>query len=566
MTATVRRRPVLALVAGIAAALTWMVGAPTVGSPAGHVAPTGAVVDPALRAVHGTVGVIVQGAHSAESTVARMGGRITRDLPLIGGFSAKVPAGDVDRIAQIPGVTHVTYDGPVHVMGTLTDSSGPNDVYKKVVRADDLQTSGFAGQGVTVALIDTGVDASMADLQGRIKPVAIDSAGDLGNCVNFTAEPTCADSYGHGTFLAGLIAGTGAASGGLFHGVAPQAQIISVKIAGRDGSSDVSNVIAALQWVIAFKDVYGIKVLNLSLGTDSAQPYMLSPLDFAVEKAWLNGITVVVSASNRGPGPGTISKPGDDPFVITVGSIDDEGTSGLGDDALPNFSSHGPTAADGLAKPDVAAPGAHLVSLAAPNAAITQIYPSSMPAPYRRGSGTSMSAAVVSGLVADILSVNSLWTPDRVKFALMSTAQADHASTDPMAVGAGVVDGWDAAFNAPAGLANVGVSPSVGTGSLQADRGTASISLLGADGTVVADPLSGETTAQLTVWDPDSLLFATFDGNNWYGNNWYGNNWYESEWYGNNWYGNNWYGNNWYGNNWYGNNWYGAAWYGAWDQ
>src|SRR5207245_1877202 len=127
---------------------------------------------------------------------------------------------------------------------------------------------------------------------------------------------------------------------------------------------------AAIQWVVSFKDRYGIKVLNLSLGTDSTQTYRTDPLNYAVERAWDSGIVVVVSASNRGPGPATISKPGDDPLVITVGAVDDRGTPGLGDDELPNFSSHGPTAADGLAKPDLVAPGGHIVSLRAPGSAI----------------------------------------------------------------------------------------------------------------------------------------------------------------------------------------------------
>ena len=117
---------------------------------------------------------------------------------------------------------------------------------------------------------------------------------------------------------------------------------------------------------MSFKDRYGIKVLNLSLGTDSTQSYRVDPLNYAVEKAWDSGIAVVVAASNRGPDAGTISKPGDDPLVITVGAVDDMGTPGLSDDELPDFSSHGPTAADGLAKPDLAAPGAHIVSLRAP--------------------------------------------------------------------------------------------------------------------------------------------------------------------------------------------------------
>jgi serine protease AprX len=442
-------------------------------------------------------------------------------------------------------------------------TSSPNDVYKKVIRASDLQASGYAGQGVTVALIDTGV-SPLPDVASRLVTVATDPLGrTTAQCVNFSASPGCDDQYGHGTFVAGLIAGTGASSGGKYVGVAPGARLLSVKIAGADGSADISDVIAALQWVVAFKDVYGINVLNLSLGSNSNQPYALSPLDFAVEKAWQAGITVVVSASNLGPAAATIDKPADDPYVITVGAVDDMGTAGLGDDAVPNFSARGPTPADGLAKPDVVAPGAHLVSLAAPGATITTQFPSSMAAPYRRGSGTSMSTAVVSGLVADVLSAQPTWSPNRVKFALMSAARAD-ASTDPMAVGAGLVDGVGA-INAPPGLANQGLTPSTGIGSIEADRGSVRVQSADASGNVVAAPLSGEVTAQLTPYNAASMLLPTWNGNSWYGNSWYGNSWYGNSWYGNSWYGNSWYGNSWYGNSWYGNSWYGSAWYGAWD-
>jgi serine protease AprX len=516
-----------------------------------------AFVDPALRGVRGTAHIVVQGARSSEAQVTRLGGRITSQLPIIGGYSATVSADDLHRISRLPGVTAITRDGTLDVQALpgddTTDSgsgSGPADVYQQVVHADDLRSHGDNGQGVTVALIDTGVTA-LPDVASRLVKVATNPLGTAtANCVNLTGDGTCDDLYGHGTFLAGLIAGTGAASGGTYTGVAPSAKIVSVKIAGADGSADISKVIAGLQWVTAFHSMYNIKVLNLSLGSDSDQSYSLSPLDFAVEQAWKAGIAVVVSASNLGPAAQTIDKPADDPFVITVGAVDDNGTADPADDSVPNFSSRGPTKADGLAKPDLAAPGANLVSLAAPGAAITTQFPPSIPAPYRHGSGTSMSAAVTSGLVADVLSAKPSWSPDRVKYALTSTATPE-ASDDRMAVGSGVVNGY-AALSAPAGLANQGIPASTGHGSLQADRGHLQVTVPGA-GSASANPLTGEITAQLTPWSAVSNLFAGLVGAlSWYGSNWYGSNWYGSNWYGSNWYGSNWYGSNWYGSNWYG--------------
>src|SRR4029077_1297314 len=144
---------------------------------------------------------------------------------------------------------------------------------------------------------------NVPDLAGRVLPVSNDLnlLKPTSPCENLTGEPTCDDNYGHGTFIAGLIAGNGASSNGAWSGVAPNANLVSVKVAGRDGSADVSNGLAGIQWVVSLKDHYGLKSLNLSLGTDSTQSYRVDPLNYAVEKAWDSGITVVVAASNNGP-------------------------------------------------------------------------------------------------------------------------------------------------------------------------------------------------------------------------------------------------------------------------
>src|SRR4051812_33363258 len=401
------------------------------------------VVDASVLAVHqGDVKVIVQKLDGsddrAEAAVRGLGGTVTRDLPIVNGFAATVPATRVADLNGIAGLRAVTLDAALHPMGLLgaTPKAAPKSAYIKEVRADSMWSNGANGSGVTVALLDTGV-ASVPDLAGRVVPVRDDLnlLKPSSPCENLTGEPTCADNYGHGTFIAGLIAGNGASSNGAWTGVAPKASILSVKVAGRDGSADVSNVLAGIQWVVSFKDRYGIRVLNLSLGTDSPQSYRVDPLNYAVEKAWAAGIAVVVAASNRGPDAGTISKPGDAPLAITVGAVDDMGTAGLGDDQLPDFSSRGPTTADGLAKPDVAAPGGHVVSLRAPGSAVDVEFPTYVDGAYRKGSGTSMSTGIVSGVVALMVDANGSLTPDRIKFSLSSTARPA-ASSDRMAVGA----------------------------------------------------------------------------------------------------------------------------------
>jgi serine protease AprX len=523
--------------------------------------PTSAAIDPALaRVATGSVRIVVQGPpggpQAAARAVTRLGGTVTRALEVVDGVAARMPVRALPALARMPGVRRIALDRLVRVAEGGASSS-PDSVYRRVVRADDVSSAGYRGTGVTVAVVDTGI-ADVPDLAGRIVPVRMGPVGGLlggtSPCQNFSGEPGCADSYGHGTFVAGIIAGNGASSDGARAGVAPDARLLSVKIAGRSGAADVSTLLAAIQWVVSYRETYGIRVLNLSLGTDGTQTYRTDPLNYAVEKAWAAGIVVVASASNAGPARGTIAKPGDDPWVITVGATDDRGTPGLGDDELPNFSARGPTAADGLAKPDVVAPGAHVVSLRAPGSEIDLRFPSTVDGAYRKGSGTSFSTAVVSGIVALMLQRNPSWTPDRVKFALTATARPA-AADDRMAVGAGVVDASAATFAAPPGTANAGLDRSSGLGSLDASRGRVRVQADDVPRTLV----SGLLTLQLLLWDP--VVYT--------GVGWNALTWQTSQWTGSRWYGSQWYGSQWYGEQgragWYGSQWYGSQWYGAWE-
>jgi serine protease AprX len=401
--------------------------------------------------------------------------------------------------------------------------------------------------------------ATNGDLAGRVVPVADPQVpdGPAVECVNFSGERSCDDTFGHGTFLAGIITGNGSASGGSYAGVAPGAQIVSVKVGGADGSADVSKVLAAIQWVVSFADLYDIRVLNLSMGTDSTVSPHIDPLNLAVQRAWVQGITVVVSAGNfgrpaAGASHGTVTKPGDDPFVITVGAIDDEETTTHRDDRLPGFSSWGPTA-HGNAKPDIVAPGARLVSLRAPGSTVDGL-PGIVDGTYRRGSGTSMSAAVVSGLAAQLLHAHPGWRPDDVKEALLATARPV-ASDNRHAVGAGLVDG-------PAAL-QATITPTQRTATLSSGLG----SLLDSSGSNLVT-LAG-CTSLLTLCGV--LAEETSQGNNWQGIDYAENQWSPQTWYSSQWVtglsGNNWQTSTWAtGNNWQGNNWQGSTWYGEADQ
>jgi serine protease AprX len=404
-------------------------------------------------------------------------------------------------------------------------------------------------------------------------PVAGGLFSPAAPCENLSGEATCADSYGHGSFVGGVIAGDGSASAGTYAGVAPKAKLLAVKVAGASGATDVSNVLAAIQWVVSYRSKYNIRVLNLSLSTDSTQTYRTDPFNYAVERAWDAGIVVVVSASNRGPGAGTISKPGDDPLVITVGAEDDRGTPGLDDDELPDFSSHGPTVPDGLSKPDLIAPGSHLMSLRSVGSMIDRSFPESITGDYHRGSGTSFAAAATSGVVALMLSRHPEMTPNQVKYALTQTARAVPASSDPQAVGAGLVDAAAAVLNPPAGSANAGVVRSNGTGLLSLSRGHVSVETTTVPNTLV----NGGLTTQLLLWDPTGFLLG------WTQLGWLVSTWAltpllpvrwnaDADWPGRNWGGRNWGGGDWQGATWegdpvkrdYGEPTDGALWFGAW--
>ena len=513
----------------------------------------------------GTVPVIVQlrgDAVAGEKAVAEAGGRVTRHLPLINGLAASVPAQGITTLATAGGVRAITLDRQVNVQS----GGGRPRPTRSTARWSGPTTRGPTASPAAASrspCIDTGI-ADVADLAGRVLPVTDDITGVTSPCVNLSGEAGCGDSYGHGTFIAGIIAGNGAASGGNYKGVAPGANLVSIKVAGRDGSADVSTVIAGIQWAVSFKDRYGIKVLNLSLGTDGTQTYRTDPLNYAVEKAWASGVTVVVAASNRGPGAGTISKPGDDPWVITVGAIDDRGTPGLGDDAVPNFSSRGPTAADGLAKPDVVAPGAHMVSLAGARQRHRQ------PVPELRRGGVPQRQRDVDGDRSGLRDgrPHAPGQPGHGPRPGQVRPRRDrprHRHRRPMAVGAGLVDAYAASFAAPAGVANQGLDRSNGLGSLDASRGSARVRLASQVPTVA----SGLLTAQMGLWRPLRSCTGPWTGSSWYGSSWYGSSWYGSSWYGSSWYGSSWYGSSWYGgfegSSWYGSSWYGSSWYGAWE-
>jgi serine protease AprX len=514
-------------------------------------APAGHPVSVLVREVNPVSG-------AAERLVGALGGTVTQELPIVGGFAAKVPMQAVSFLRSIPAVVRdVTDAGAIHFEGWYGQSSGvASAIYPSVVGADRAWRNGWTGQGIGVAVIDTGINAT-GDLAGKVV-----------HSEDFSGDGDNVDHFGHGTFIGGLIAGSGAASGGAVKGIAPDANLISLKIAGANGAADITHVMAALQWAVSFKDVYNIRVVNLSLGTDSTQDYRIDPLNAAVERAWRAGIVVVVSASNRGPNAGTITKPADDPFVVTVGAVRDNTTPTVSDDSVPDFSGAGPTASNGISKPDLAAPGGSVVSSRATGSTVDNAFPSArIGTAYFKGSGTSFASAITSGAAALVLSRNASLTPDQVKARLVGTTNPGPVS-DPNRVGSGVLNAYAATVSDSTAAANQGLQQSDGSGSLQAARGSTGVNIqtgTAADSlgnvTPIMGPVTGLLTVQNTLLNVPAYLSGEWTASTWYASTWYASTWYASTWYASTWYASTWYASTWYDSTWYASTWYASTWY-----
>ncbi len=531
------------------------------------------------------IGVVVQAtggnvARARHSFVA-LGGDYTRALPIIGGFSGTIDEARLDDLARASSIAAVTPDAvvtPMAVDPTLGYDPAETSSMSAITQITGAQTmwnAGFTGKGVDVAVIDTGV-TRVPGLNGAGKVID-------GPDLSFDSiEPTLLsqDAFGHGTHMAGIIAGSDVAPGTSatgcttclgtsaysdttkFVGIAPDSRIINVKVGAFDGATDVSQVIAAIDWVVQHRNDPGIniRVLNLSFGTDSTQDSGVDPLAHAVDVAWNAGIVVVVAAGNEGKPARTLANPAYSRKILAVGTSNPMGTLTTKDDVVPDFANYGSTPR-GV---DLIAPGVSVLSLRVPGSFVDQnIITGKVGTRFQRASGTSQSTAVVAGLAALLISKFPTATPDQIKeFLKTNAAKVADSSKNNSVVntgrGSALVSNATALTILPSAIQ---ATVTKGTGTLEAARGTYHVT----NGT---STLTGEKDIFGTKWNAKAMATATearatWNGGTWNGARWSGDTWSGARWSNVTWTNNDWSGARWSGARWSSMAWDGARWSGA---
>jgi serine protease AprX len=421
-------------------------------------------------------------AAARRATIRAAGGVVVRDLHVIRALGARISTAGAHRMARMAGVRAVTPNAPMQPSAAATardrwatwDARSLATAYIQSTRTDKVWTEPryrSTGEGVAVAVIDTGIAGDIPDFRSSDTDT---TSRVIASVVTNPDASTGTDRYGHGTHVAGLVAGNGRALAaddplvGRYVGAAPSAKLVSIKASDDHGNAYLMDVIAGLQFVVDHGADYGVRVVNLSLGSSLALPYQFDPLDAAVEAVWAHGVVVVAAAGNRGTDPDAVSySPANDPYAITVGAVDDHGTKDTSDDTLSAWSSRGVTQ-DGFAKPDLVAPGAHIVAPLAPDSDFATLCPACVvDGRYFRVGGTSMAAPIVAGVAADLIAAHPAWTPDQVKGALTYNSGTLDSKGDPISNLRLTADGaWEVAADSALKaakqqlLANVGLTPS----------------------------------------------------------------------------------------------------------
>jgi serine protease AprX len=475
----------------------------------GKVAPSVAAMVSELRPTD-QIRVIVQGRGAAAATRAAHG-QVDRELELVGGVAATVPAAAVAHLASEPDVSFVALDSPINLTAAgAVSASSLATIFPGRDSASNPWSAGATGQGVGIAVIDSGVTPS-ADFGTRLTQVRLDGQGG-----------SLDDTIGHGTMVAGVAGGM--STDGKFIGIAPGASIYAINIS-RPTGVHTSDVITALKWVFDNAHTYNIRVVNLSLTETVKSSYKESPLDLAVERVWASGVFVSVSAGNLGAGQVDYA-PANDPLVFTVGAFDTMDTSGPGDDTLSTWSSNG-TTIDGFAKPDLLAPGRHIQSPLPGGSYLDSIAPAgNRVAPgYASINGTSFSAPQVAGAAAIIFQWHPDYSPDNVKWVLIAKQ-----GSKPK--------------NSKIGSLSLSSSYNLGGAPGRANQGVPA--LVCAPTTTC---LSGGTVA--SSWDSSSWNSSSWNSSSWNSSSWNSTSWNSTtSWDSSSWNSSSWNSSSWNSTSW----------------
>jgi subtilisin family serine protease len=435
---------------------------------------------------------------------------LARRLEIIGAASAQLSGAQILDLATKSDIAAITPDAPMVASGSTTSATTCGTCpYEGSYWPWITGVTGFwqkpgakavpAPQAPAIAVVDSGIDASNPIFGSRVvKQVTLTQLG----------SNSPGDGYGHGTYVAGLAAGM---LGNSWGGASPTSKLVSLDVMNDQGMALTSDVIAAADWIYQNKDAYGIRVANFSLHSATRSSFMNDPLDEAVEKLWFSGVVVVAAAGNyadNGQPSGVLYAPANDPFVLTVGGLDVNGTPSVSDDFNAPWSSFGYTP-DGFAKPELGAPGRFMIGAVPTNAAMPLTHPDRVVAPgFMRMSGTSFAAPITAGAAADLLALHPSWTPDQVKGALMVSAQpiSPTATAGSSGVGELKLD--------VAALVNAAPNPNAAL-----------------DRYLVNDPNGGPTPVfDAASWYAAATTDPSWDSSTWNDASWAGASWGEASW------------------------------------
>ncbi|HET8893472.1 MAG TPA: S8 family serine peptidase [Gaiellaceae bacterium] len=430
-------------------------------------------------------------------------------------MSATLSGADLLRLARNPHVSSIVPDAPVSSAGI--EESG---LWRAATESDQVPSLLAGATPPAIAVVDSGIDTSKTgDFGARIVASVNLNSGSPG---------AIGDDQGHGTMVAGIAAGASDAH----PGVTPTAPIVSIRTADANGASHMSDVIAAVDWILQNKAAYNIRVANFSMVTNAQSSFLTDPLDAAVEKLWFNGVVVVAAVGNYGQPGGVkiLSSPGNEPFVISVGALDTNGTAAPSDDFAAPWSAYGHTG-DGFAKPEISAPGRWIVAPVPMGSTLATGAPDRVVEPgYMWMSGTSLAASVVSGSAAAVLAAHPDWTPDQVKGALMVSASALPAISG-WAGGVGEVDAARALGRQSAPNPNAGLDSFVSNGAFNS------------------------SAWQLAVQSPTGWSATDWSATGWSAAGWSATDWSATDWSATDWSATGWSATDWSATDWGATDW-----------